>query len=243
MKNAVKYFLQRLLGFKRYLTVFSVFKVYTLKWDKKENAFLHFINMLPNKGVLLDIGANIGVMSVIAAQKLNRVEVFAFEPIPNNLAVLKRTIAYFNISNVTVFDTALGNETGTVEMVMPVENNVKMQGLSHVVHSSIPERNEGDKFTVSVKRLDDILEIKNSPLPITAIKMDVENYEFFVLDGARQLLQNHKPIIYIELWENENRYKCFDLVKELGYTIKVLVNNSLVNYDANVHTTQNFFFV
>ena len=73
--------------------------------------------------------------------------------------------------------------------------------------------------------------------------MDVENYEFFVLDGARQLLQNHKPIIYIELWENENRYKCFDLVKELGYTIKVLVNNSLVNYDANVHTTQNFFFV
>ena len=243
MKNAVKYLLQSLLGFKRYLTVFSVFKVYTLKWDKKENAFLHFINMLPNEGVLLDIGANIGVMSVIAAQKLNRVEVFAFEPIPNNLSVLKKTIAYFNISNVRVFDTALGNESGTVEMVMPVENNVKMQGLSHVVHSSIPERNEGDKFTVSVKRLDDILEIKNSPLPIMGIKIDVENYEYFVLDGARQLLQTHKPIIYIELWENENRYKCFDLVKELGYTIKVLVNNSLVNYDANVHTTQNFFFV
>ena len=243
MKNVIKYFLQRLLGFKRYLTVFSVFKVYTLKWDKNENAFLHFISMLPNQGVLLDIGANIGVMSVIAAKKLDKVKVFAFEPIPNNLVVLKSTLAYFNIPNVTVFDTALGNETGTIEMVMPVENNVKMQGVSHVVHSSISEHNKGDKFTVSVKRLDDILEIKHTPLPIMAIKIDVENYEYFVLDGARQLLQTNKPIIYIELWENKNRQKCFELLQELGYSIKVLVGKSLLSYDKNVHTTQNFFFV
>ncbi len=58
--------------------------------------------------------------------------------------------------------------------------------------------------------------------------MDVENFEYFVLEGGKELLKKHNPIIYTELWENENREKCFQLIKELDYEIKVLNDNNLV---------------
>ena len=80
-------------------------------------------------------------------------------------------------------------------------------------------------------------------LPITAIKLDVENFEYFVLDGGKQTIIKHRPIIYTELWENENRDKCFNFIRNLNYSIKVLQNNELVDFDKKIHTTQNFFFI
>ena len=60
-----------------------------------------------------------------------------------------------------------------------------------------------------------------------------------------QLLKKYKPIIYCELWDNENRNKCFDLMKGLGYDIKILVKAQLVLYTKEImkdYPTQNFFF-
>jgi hypothetical protein len=114
-----------------------------------------------------------------------------------------------------------------------------------VVHKSITENNAGERFKIHVKKLDGIAELWNPAKPITAIKMDVENFEYFVLDGAKELLRKYKPLIYCELWDNENRVKCFELLKNLGYEIKILVNGKLIQYTdevAKVHSTQNFFF-
>ncbi len=211
MKSAVKYILQKLLGFRRYLFVFSLYKIRTLHNDKKEKDFLFFLSLIPVGGIVLDIGANIGIMTEYLA-RMHNTTVFAFEPIPHNLDVLKKVISHYNLKNVNVCDYALGNEDGEAEMVMPVINAVKMQGLSHVVHDTITENNKGERFKIQVKKLDNIAEIKNGTKPVTAIKMDVENFEYFVLDGAKELLNKYKPIVYCELWDNENRKKCFDLM-------------------------------
>jgi FkbM family methyltransferase len=244
LKNLVKYILQKLLGFQRYLYIFSLFKIRTLHNDKKEKDFLFFLNLIPVGGIILDIGANIGIMTEYLA-RVHNTTVFAFEPIPHNLDVLKKVITHFNLKNVNICNYALGNEDGEAEMVMPVINAVKMQGLSHVVHDTITENNKGERFKIQVKKLDNIAEIMNTAKPVTAIKMDVENFEYFVLDGAKELLKKYKPIVYCELWDNENRKKCFDLMKSLGYEVKVLVNSGLVVYTeglAKVYSTQNFFF-
>jgi hypothetical protein len=128
-------------------------------------------------------------------------------------------------------------------MVMPVISNVRMQGLSHVVHDSIPENNEGERFRVPLKMLDNLPELVNSPKRISAIKIDVENFEFFVLDGAKQLINRNRPVIYAELWENENRSKCFELLKGLNYKIVVISGKQAVEYDPGKHSTQNFIFL
>ncbi len=243
MKSVVKKLLQTLFGFDTYLFLFSLFTIYTLRWNKNERDFLHFIKIIPDGGAILDIGANIGIMTVHLSKNFKKSSVYSFEPIPANIKALRRIIRFFNLKNITVFEHALGNEKGTIEMVLPVVDSVKMQGLSHVVHDSIQDFNEGQKFKVEVVKLDDIEAFRKNGFRLNAIKIDVENFEFYVLDGGRNLIEKHRPVIYTELWENENRKKCFDLVKEYNYKIKVVDRGNLVDYNDRKHKTQNFFFI
>ncbi len=243
MKALIKKTLQRILGFDNYLYIFSLFTIYTLKWNKNEKDFLFFLKLIPNEGIVLDIGANIGIMTAHLCRKLENVTVYAFEPMPNNLKALQRIIRFFHLKNVKVMDFALGNEEGTVEMVMPVVDSVKMQGLSHVVHDSIEEFNEGTKFEVPVRKLDNLKELTEAGKRVTAIKMDVENFEFFVLDGGKELIGKNKPLIYTELWENENRDNCLRLIRDLGYKVRIIQEGALVDFDSQKHSTQNFFFI
>lgn len=243
MKSAVKYILHKLLGFDYYLFVFSLFKIYTLKKDKNEKDFFHFMKLIPANSMILDIGANIGIMTVHLAKSIKGANVISFEPMPNNIKAFKKVINHFNLKNVTLFEIALGDNEGEVEMVMPVVSNVRMQGLSHVVHESITEFNEGVTLKVPLKMLDKIDVLKNSTQTISAIKIDVENFEFFVLEGGKELIKKHQPIIYAELWDNENRYNCFLLLTSLGYQTFVVINNELVLFDANIHKKQTFIFL
>ena len=109
------------------------------------------------------------------------------------------------------------------------------------MHESITEFNEGEKLKVPIHRLDSLPVGKNGR-PVTGIKMDVENFEFFVLDGGRALLEKHHPVIYTELWENDNREHCFALARELGYEVQVASEGRLVTYDPAIHRMQNFIF-
>ena len=243
MKNTVKYILHKLLGFKNYLFIFSLYKILTLRKDKNEKDFFAFLHLLPANTAVLDIGANIGIMTVHLARTIIDVTVYSFEPMPNNIGAFKRIIKYFKLQNVKLFEIALGNSEGEVEMVMPIISNVKMQGLSHVVHDSIPDNNDGERIKVPLKMLDNMIELTNSPKRISGIKIDVENFEFFVLDGAKQLIEKNRPVVYAELWENENREKCFEFFKSLNYKTVVVVDKKAVEFDKAIHKTQNFIFL
>jgi FkbM family methyltransferase len=242
MKQRFKLLLQRLLGFDNYLFVFAIYIITTLRWNKNERDFTHFVKLIPDGHLVLDIGANIGIMSVWFSRKLKNSRILAFEPVPQNVKALKRVLRFYRTHNVEVIEKALGSEQGMVEMIMPEVEMVRMQGLSHVVHSSITEFNEGENFSVSMIRLDDCDQIKSSD-KIAAIKLDVENFEHFVLQGARATIEKHRPIIYAELWENDNRSHCFELLNSLNYSIKVVVKGRLTDYLPMVHHTQNFFFI
>lgn len=242
MKDLIKKILQSVLGFRNYLFIFSLYIIYTLKWNKKEGDFLHFLRLLPDEGIILDIGANIGIMTVHAAWKKPRSSVYAFEPIPHNLEALKRIIRFFKLTNVKVFETALGDRDGNISMVMPVIHKVKMQGLSHVINGDA-DNEEGTRFITPIHKLDSYPELFTSEKTITGIKIDVENYEYYVLDGARRIIEKYRPVVYSELWDTENRYKCFDMMTALGYDVFVLEKDRLVPFRANSHQNQNFFFI
>ncbi len=239
MKNGIKYVLQKSLGFQNYLYVFALFKIRTLKNDKKEKDFFHFISLLKDKnGDVLDIGANIGIMSVHLAQKVPNATVHAFEPIPDNATVLRKILKRFKLKNVQLYEFALGENEGNVEMILPINGKTKMQGLSHVKHETIDEWNEGQEFEVPIKKLDTLFPEDR----IQGIKIDVENFEYFVLKGGINILEKQKPIIYAELWENQNRDLCFELLHSLSYKAYVIEGNEIVLYDAENHNKQNFIF-
>lgn len=239
MKSRIQYILQRILGLDTYLFLFSWFKIKTLKSDRYERDFFKFLDLIEPGSTVLDIGANIGIMSYHLCQ-IDDAEVLAFEPIPRNVNTLERIKNFFRLENLDIYPIALGNTTGHIDMVMPVVQNVKKQGLSHVLTEEIKEFNEGDTFKVDITRLDDIDKVRDQK--ISAIKMDVENYEYQVLLGAVEMLENDHPIIYCELWDNENRAKCFELLRDIGYNVCVLDWGSLKKYDGS-QPTQNFFFL
>lgn len=239
MKDKVKYVLQKLLGFKTYLYVFALFKIRTLKSDSKEKDFFHFMCFIKDKeGFILDIGANIGIMSYHLAKNFPNTEIHSFEPIPQNISVLERIVSRFKLTNVQIYPLALGETKGKIKMVLPQKNKVLFQGLSHVKHESITEMNEGLEFEVELDFLDHLFPSEK----IQAIKIDVENFEYFVLKGGEQLLGKSKPVIYAELWDNENRSNCFSLLKNLGYKTFVVENDTLVSYNPTIHEKQNFIF-
>lgn len=214
-----------------------------LKLDHKENDFFFFLNLVSENAIVLDIGANIGIMTAHLARRVKSGMVYAFEPIPDNVKILTKIVSHFNLKNVKIHPVALGDKNGKIDMVMPVIGSVKMQGLSHVIHPSINEYNEGNKFSVEVKTLDEFFSKENASLKISAIKIDVENFEFFVLKGGEQLIKKCRPLIYIELWDNDNRKKCFDFFEKMGYTIKVVENGQLEKFDPSRHKKQNFVVV
>ena len=244
MKKVLQAILQRLLGFERYLTFFSRFKIMTLRWDgqRKEGDFNFFLTLLKPESRVLDIGANIGIMTVLMAKRCKQGQVFAFEPVPENFDALDKVVASYRLQNVLLFPLALGAKVDTVSMTMPVLKGVRMQGLAHVQHQTI-EGYEAPQIGYEVKQLplDEVCELKGKK--IDAIKIDVENYEQFVLEGAHKLLSTDRPIIYCELWDNENRQRCFEILGELKYKTRVLVNQQLEDYDPAIHSHHNFFFI
>jgi len=242
MKTTIKLVLQRIFGFKNYLFIFSLYIYATLKKNKKEGDFLHFLSMLPDNSTVLDIGANIGVMTVHIAKKLPNSNVVSFEPVPENLMTMRRLIKYFNLKNITIYDIALGNYEGTADIILPEHKKVKFQGLSHIEGVEGTENDTGIKYQVPIRRLDDIPELQSLKKRVSGIKIDVENYEYNVLAGAKDFLTRYKPIVYAELWDNQNRVDCLKLLIGIGYSVFILEKGNLVKFDATKHSTQNFFF-
>lgn len=239
LKTKIKLLLQRLLGFENFLFLFSIITIKRLYMNKHEKEFVYFLSLLPEDDVLLDIGANIGIMSVPLARKASRGHVYAFEPMPQNLLTLKKIISHYKLKNITIIETALGDAAGELKMIMPIENGVKMQGLCHV--EGIEEHGEFERFTVPVQRLDDIKAMQDAP-KIAGIKIDVENFEYEVFTGAKELLLKHKPLIYCELWDNEKRKLTLDYMRdEIGYKVQVYDGAKLVPYSDQ--TGINFFLV
>ncbi len=239
MERKIQHLLQRLLGFRRYLYVFSRFKAATLRFDHNEGDVLTFVALMPRDAVVLDIGANIGIMTVHLARRVDRGQVHAFEPVADNLVVLRKVVEHGGFSNVTVHPVALGAEEGTVEMVMPLEDSVRMQGLSRVVTGGPSDPSSGEHYEVPQRRLDDIEELES--LDVAGIKIDVEDFEQYVFAGGRSLIERCRPIIYTELGLGENRGACLSFFESVGYSLGVLVGGRVVEWDPSTHDKHNFF--
>ncbi len=220
--------------------MFALFKIRTLKRDSKERDFFHFIKLLKDgNGAILDIGANLGIMTVHLAKEFPNSEIHAFEPMPENITVLKRILKKYQVSKAKIYETAVGEESGNIQMILPEQSGAKLQGLSHIKHPSIEDWNVGSEFSVKIDKLDNLINGEK----IQGIKIDIENFEYFAFKGGKRILSNNKPVIYAELWNNENRENCFELLKDLNYKVNVVVDDKLVPFNPQHHQHQNFIFI
>ena len=238
MKDRLIYLLHRLLGYRTYLFVYAWYKVWSIRLGRSEFDFRAFLELVPDGGVVLDIGANLGVMSVLLGERLPSARVLAFEPIPSNFETAARVLRHFGRTNVELFDVALGAGREDLEMILPLRNGVRKHGLGRVVqHGS---RRPGERFRVPQERLDDYLDRTER---VAAIKIDVENHEYEVLSNGIALLERDRPLVFCELWDNEVREHVLGMFRRLGYAVKVVEREEVVDYDPERHVQRNFLLL
>ncbi|MCK4292794.1 MAG: FkbM family methyltransferase [Planctomycetes bacterium] len=168
--------------------------------------------------VVLDIGANDGVFSLIAAIN-QHIRCFAFEPAPSNYDILQRNIALNNLEGrVKTFQLALADKKGTA--VLKVPSSGKNDGLACI---GSPLRFENwVECEVPVSTVDDFL--KDYGLDrVDLVKIDTEGCELLVLKGAQELIRRCHPNILLEYWEPNTKqfgYRPEEITKllaSLGY--------------------------
>jgi FkbM family methyltransferase len=241
MKALVQYFLQRVLGFERYLYWFCRFKIHTLRWDKAERHIFPFLAHVPHEGLLLDVGANLGILSVHMCRLHPKQQVLAFEPMQKNRTILQRIKHTYSLHNLSIFPLALGEVKGTLNMAMPTVRGVKKQGLSHVVSSEMPAGSEDEIERVPVDTLDEFLKSAFADVPVAAIKLDVENFESTVIKGAMVTLQRWRPWLVAELWDADNRNQVLKSLLPLGYTVFIFDGRSLIPWREGMPTLNLIF--
>lgn len=153
-----------------------------------ENYELDLLRKLlkPNYTVL-DIGANIGVYSLEASKCVGKKgKIFAFEPIPDNQKLLKHNLVINNAQNVEVIHSAVGAKEG----------KLRIYKAKHSIATHSAGAVSDDFSDLPVTTIDGFT--KKKKLKIDLIKMDVEGYEGFALEGGYKTLKNHQPILLIE---------------------------------------------
>lgn len=240
MKSIIIKLLHNLLGYERYLKVFSVLKIKTLYLDSRKSDFLFFEKQFNENATIIVIGACTGITTIPFVKNKSKRKVYAYEPLSSNFKLLNWVVTYFNVKNVHAFNLGFGNKLEKREIILPIINGVKKQGLAYVKDDTISGYNEGISEIIELDTLDNRNEIRT--LKIDAIKIVAENFEYQIIEGAKHIIENNKPIIYCELWSNEKRNLVLELMKEYGYDIFFRKGKVLIPYDSNNYSGKNFFF-
>lgn len=148
--------------------------------------------MFRGKKSFLDIGAQMGYLSLEAAAANREGAVYSFEPEPTNYKRLCDNVSLNAIETIKTYNTALGSTTGTLDLYLADSNSGAHSAFQH-------NTNVSDKTVqVPMQTLDSIVE-KELINDVSLIKLDVEGYELEVLKGAIQTLKQQQPMLIVEL--------------------------------------------
>jgi FkbM family methyltransferase len=164
-------------------------------------------------GTVLDVGAHVGYYTVLSAVLAGeRGAVWAFEPNPANARFLRRHTEINHLRNVRVTEAAVSSDRGTARFDFGTGS-----GTGHLAEHGAVE--------VQTVRLDEFC-AENSIAP-TAIKIDVEGAERGVLEGARDTLARHRPVIFLSTHGAEVHRACLDFLSGAGYACRPILGDDL----------------
>jgi FkbM family methyltransferase len=202
-----------------------------------------FINLIRNGSTVIDVGANIGFFTLLAAKLVgDKGLVLSFEPEPTAFSLLTQSVERNGFSNVRLFQKCISSVDGQEQLHLSVTRN---KGLH-----SIARDLGGPSLVVESARLDTIA----STLGIGSIdllKIDVEGAEPEVLEGAVGLISGSRVRNIIMEWEHPetwarrndilemifSRFDVYEFVRSLPFVpARRLASDSTSLFNRNVGT-------
>ncbi len=150
------------------------------------------VSLVTPHSTVVDIGANIGYHTVQFARAAGpRGRVYAFEPDPDNLRMLRHNIRTNRLDNVVVIPKAASDVSGTLTLYHSAENRG-----DHRVYDSGDAR---ESISIDAAAPDDVLCEMTGP--VSVIKLDIQGAEPRAVAGMQRFLGGHPEAwIATELW-------------------------------------------
>ena len=187
----------------------------------EEETCAYWIRLSKESRVIFDVGANVGLYSLLAAWANPRSEIHAFEPTPDLVAVLANNVRLNRMQNISIQPLAVGDSEKTGFLRLCAGSDGTNEGMNYVVGSM----HEDSDLPVAVVSLDHYCQ-KHEIERIDLMKMDIEGGEYDALVGAQQLLQKQAiNCIILELidWAAErsgySTYAIKRLLADFGYQL------------------------
>lgn len=205
---------------------------------EKENILFLKENCKPNM-VVFDIGAHLGLMSIICSQLLQKKgKVYSFEPTPKTFEILKQVIKINNASEVVIpINKAVAKENKIIDFYLS-EN----EGSNS---NSLVSKNHRDRKPIKIDVTSvDVFVRENNIIQIDLIKIDAEGSEYDVLQGAQDSIVKFKPNIILALHppliknNGHNIEDIYEFLIKHQYVIKL--NGSII--EKNEFCTKEDFF-
>ena len=153
------------------------------------------MSRMPSDGVFIDIGANVGLFSLLLARRHSGGRILAIEPTTQTYRVLERNIRLNSCENIEPCRVALTHYDGEGDLFLNQNGREGLNCLAQPVHSAA--RVVGTE-RIPVRRLDTLLKERGIS-HVDLIKIDVEGAELLVLQGAGDLLNRaDAPTILFE---------------------------------------------
>lgn len=168
-----------------------------------------FVRHVKAGDAVYDIGANAGFFTLVASRLAGaNGAVYAFEPMPRNLAFLAKHVALNDANNVTVIDAAVSSQAGYARFA--TAQSPAMGSLDA----------SGD-LQVRTVAIDELVEA-GTVRPPQFMKIDVEGAEYDVLSGAAATLRRWHPVLLLSNHGSARHEQCCAYLEKLGYRITVV---------------------
>jgi FkbM family methyltransferase len=134
-------------------------------------------------GTVLDVGANVGNWSLMAANLLPEATIYALEVVPNTAGELQARVGQHN--RIRCFNLGLAERTGTLSL------RYDPAASTHATFTDYPHSWTGERIECPVMRADDFL-AQQGIAQVDFMKVDVEGAEHLVLQGMENYLRDQR---------------------------------------------------
>lgn len=184
-----------------------------INWEKKTREI--WATLARESQVILDIGANTGIFSVIAKAYNKKAEIHAFEPQPNVFSVLQKN-NQINDYDIQSHPLALSDKKGELPFYNTGYSTFENNNTTHGSLNKEWRTEHQHSILVKVERLDHFLD-KIRCGEVDLMKIDVETLELEVLKGYGEKLWEDRPIIILEIQNPEIGDKLCQLFQSKHY--------------------------
>lgn len=199
---------------------------------------------------IIDIGANIGYFSLVAASANPESVIYAFEPVDRVFKRLEKQIEINNFQNILAEKTAISDHDGEILFYIPVGSEMSLASTAKKGWVK-----ETYKEILNCVTLDSYA--KNNKLEsIDLIKIDCEFHEFEILQGMSEILTKNNPVLLVEIllpeaeetinyFTDDSYLKIETYLKNLGYYSYLINKEMLIKTEKLEHNPfdRNYLFV